>query len=142
MKNTAAALVRPKRERKRKEKRPFMCLSVTCPLAAPSGSVLLSPRRGCEAASQAAIAVITVQLIVAPVNISACYPGLGRKREESTRAFYSQSDTRSGEGRLSASGARRIGSEEAGWRRGGGRMMRGRSALSVIRVPVSVFNGG
>lgn len=49
-----------------------------------------------------------------PVNISACYPRLGRKGEESTCAFYSQSDTCSGEGWLSVSGARRMGAKRRG----------------------------
>lgn len=114
-----------------------MCLSVTGPLAALSRSVLLSPRRGCEAASQAAIAVITVQLIVAPSTLAHVIRGWGeRGRSRLARSILRVT-------LVLARGGFQC-RERGAWEPGGGewgRMMRGRRALSVIRVPVSVFSG-
>lgn len=97
-------------------------------------SPLISPAR-LQGDITGHMAVITVQLIVTSVNISACYPGLGRKEEEeSTCAFYSQSDT------CSARGVFQCRDCSAREPRGRERVMRGRRAFSVIHVLVSFFN--
>lgn len=77
------------------------------------------------------MAVITIQLIVTSVNISACYPGFGGKGEESTCAFYSQNDT------CSASGGFQCQDRSALELRGRQRVMSGRRANHVL---VSSFN--